>query len=229
MLLTGLAWGLAYAHTSAGTFRLTMIFPFVHFLAGSLLVSTATFFFVGRFLGPGIAGLPGRRRQQGLFVQPQERDQLEFGYCFDVSFRFKILIYVWSRGLTTGILIGFDSGVLSSVGVTVRGTVHIDTGDIKRVLGVIILRKYIIPRRSRVLLHNNLSRIQRYASKNFIQLSDLTSTAALPFLHHTNFLLTPLVGCVVLWIITLLGYNLPRHIIPIMIAGRGAPTAVPPT
>ena len=40
---------------------------------------------MGRLLGPGIAGLPGRRRQQGLFTQAGEGEQLEFGYCFDVS------------------------------------------------------------------------------------------------------------------------------------------------
>ncbi|KAI4149793.1 MAG: hypothetical protein LQ340_004435 [Diploschistes diacapsis] len=85
MALTGLAWGVAYAHSAAGTLRLTLIYVFVHFLAVSLLVATTAYFFVGRLLGPGIAGLPGRRRQQGLFISPQDRDSLEFGYCFDVS------------------------------------------------------------------------------------------------------------------------------------------------
>ena len=51
----------------------------------SLVVATMAFFLVGRLLGPGIAGLPGRRRQQGLFAQAGEGEQLEFGYCFDVS------------------------------------------------------------------------------------------------------------------------------------------------
>ena len=86
MALTGLAWGVANAHSAAGTVRLTFIYVFVHFLAVSLLVATAAFFGVGRLLGGrGIAGLPGRRRQTGLFVSPQERESLEFGYCFDVS------------------------------------------------------------------------------------------------------------------------------------------------
>ena len=85
MLLTGLAWGVAHSYSPVGIFRLTLIYPFIHFLAMSLVVSTIAFFFVGRLLGPGIAGLPGKRRQQGLFVQPQDRDALEFGYCFDVS------------------------------------------------------------------------------------------------------------------------------------------------
>ena len=85
MLITGLAWGIAYTSSVAATVRLTLLFIFVHFLAVSLLVATGAFFLVGRLLGPGIAGLPGRRRQQGLFTPQGEGEQLEFGYCFDVS------------------------------------------------------------------------------------------------------------------------------------------------
>ena len=84
MLLTGLAWGVATTYSAAGIVRLTLIYVFVHFLAISLLVATVAYFLMGRLLGHGIAGLPGRRRQQGLFVQAEDREQLEFGYCFDV-------------------------------------------------------------------------------------------------------------------------------------------------
>ena len=66
------------------------MFIFVHFLAGSLVVSAIAYFVVGRLLGPGVAGLPGRRRQQGLFGPAggtKEAEALEFGYCFDVSIR----------------------------------------------------------------------------------------------------------------------------------------------
>ena len=85
MLLTGLAWGIPYTASFAATLRLTLLFVFVHFIAISVLVATASFFLVGRLLGPGIAGLPGRRRQQGLFTPVGEAETLEFGYCFDVS------------------------------------------------------------------------------------------------------------------------------------------------
>lgn len=85
MLLTGVAWGIAYTTSVGATVRLTLLFVFAHFLVVSLLVATAAFFLVGRLLGPGIAGLPGRRRQHGLFTQVGEGEQLEFGYCFDVS------------------------------------------------------------------------------------------------------------------------------------------------
>ena len=65
------------------------MFVFVHFLAGSLLISTLAYFVVGKILGPGIAGMPGRRRQQGLFGPPGDSraEVLEFGYCFDVAIR----------------------------------------------------------------------------------------------------------------------------------------------
>ena len=85
MLLTGLAWGIAYTPSVASTVRLTLLFVFLHFIATSVLVATASFFLVGKLLGPGIAGLPGRRRQQGLFTPVGEAETLEFGYCFDVS------------------------------------------------------------------------------------------------------------------------------------------------
>lgn len=85
MFLTGIAWGIASTPSISAAVRLTLLFVFVHFLAISLLVATAAYFFVGRLLGPGIAGLPGRRRQQGLFTQVGDGEQLEFGYCFDVS------------------------------------------------------------------------------------------------------------------------------------------------
>ncbi|KAF2399851.1 hypothetical protein EJ06DRAFT_530640 [Trichodelitschia bisporula] len=84
LLLTSIAWGLAYANGFSKVFRITLVFIFGHFIGNSLLISTLAYFFVGRLLGPGVPGLPGRRRQ-GLFTQPGEGDQLEFGYCFDVS------------------------------------------------------------------------------------------------------------------------------------------------
>jgi hypothetical protein len=95
LLLTALAWGLAYAPSFGSIVRLSLLFIFLHFLGSSLLVSTIGYFVVGRLFGPNgaaasITGLRirGRRRgaAQGLFTQPGEKDQLEFGYCFDVRF-----------------------------------------------------------------------------------------------------------------------------------------------
>lgn len=102
MLLTGVAWGIAYTSSAGATVRLTLLFVFVHFLTVSLLVATAAFFLVGRLLGPGIAGLPGRRRQQGLFTQAGEGEQLEFGYCFDVSGRQAVRVDSDAMSLTSG-------------------------------------------------------------------------------------------------------------------------------
>lgn len=94
MLLTALGWGLAYADGFSKTLRITLVFVFGHFLLSSLLVSTAAYFLVGKLLGPGIAGLPGRSRRAGLFGPPgnDPQDQLEFGYCFDVCARTEAVI-----------------------------------------------------------------------------------------------------------------------------------------
>lgn len=100
----------------------------------SLLVATAAFFLVGRLLGPGIAGLPGRRRQQGLFTQAGEGEQLEFGYCFDVSGGTDRL---WKSERKTGTVLtrldceGCDTSVLSGLGVAVRYAVHPLAADIE--------------------------------------------------------------------------------------------------
>ena len=75
---------MAYTPSPAAIVRLVLIFVFVHFLASSLIISTLAYFLMGRLLGPGVAGLP-RRRRQGLFGQVEGADQLEFGYCFDVG------------------------------------------------------------------------------------------------------------------------------------------------
>ena len=95
LLLTALAWGLAYTPSFGAIVRLSLLFIFVHFIGSSLLISTIGYFAIGRLFGPngaaasltGLRGSRSRRRgaAQGLFVQPGEKDQLEFGYCFDVG------------------------------------------------------------------------------------------------------------------------------------------------
>ena len=85
MALTGIAWGVWAGAGATGVLQLTIVYVFGHFLAFSLTFATIAYFLVGKFLGPGIAGLPRRRRQTGLFIAANERETLEFGYCFDVS------------------------------------------------------------------------------------------------------------------------------------------------
>ncbi|KAK4556348.1 hypothetical protein LTR86_006492 [Recurvomyces mirabilis] len=70
-------------------YHVSFFFVLVHFLGTSLLVSTLMYFLVGRVLG---------RKRQGLFGPPiggqgsagtggAQGEELEFGYCFDVSIR----------------------------------------------------------------------------------------------------------------------------------------------
>ena len=42
---------------------------------------------------------------------------------------------------------------------------------------------------------------------------------ALPFLQHTELLLTPIPILVILWFISLFGFSMPRHLAPILWAG----------
>lgn len=91
-----------------------LLFVFVHFIGSSLLVSSIGYFVIGRLFGPngaaasmtGLRGSRGRRRgaAQGLFMQPGEKDQLEFGYCFDVglvSLAMEPSWLIWSSANTT--------------------------------------------------------------------------------------------------------------------------------
>ncbi|QIX00186.1 hypothetical protein AMS68_005703 [Peltaster fructicola] len=86
LLLTGLAWGIAYADGFGRTIRVAFVFVFGHFLGTSLLISTLMFFLVGRVLG---------KRRQGLFDSPGSEEGLEFGYCFDVAIRAFLPVWVF--------------------------------------------------------------------------------------------------------------------------------------
>ena len=44
----------------------------------------------------------------------------------------------------------------------------------------------------------------------------------LPFLHHTQFILLPLVGLGVVYVVSLFGFNVPKHVAPLLVlGGRG--------
>lgn len=97
LLLTSLAWSLAYAHASpAHVLRIAFFFVFVHCLAASLVVAGVMYVALPRLLGPKgllVGRIPGGRRR-GLFAQVEAGgvgEELEFGYCFDVSF--VVLVY----------------------------------------------------------------------------------------------------------------------------------------
>jgi len=42
----------------------------------------------------------------------------------------------------------------------------------------------------------------------------LTKLIALPFLHHTQFLLSPLLVCGILWFASLFGVSIPQLVMP---------------
>ncbi|RMX98289.1 hypothetical protein D0867_12491 [Hortaea werneckii] len=85
--LTGLAWGLAYADGFGRAVKISFAFVLFHLLGSSVIVSTLMYFLVGKVLG---------KRRQGLFGPPNGgEEELEFGYCFDVSIRAFTPIWVF--------------------------------------------------------------------------------------------------------------------------------------
>ena len=50
-------------------------------------------------------------------------------------------------------------------------------------------------------------------------ISLIPTRPALPFLHHTELLLSPTFVYAILWIISLFGFNIPKHILPLLTIG----------
>ncbi|OJD13588.1 hypothetical protein AJ78_05957 [Emergomyces pasteurianus Ep9510] len=188
LLLTAFAWGLAYTPSFGAIVRLSFLFIFVHFIGSSLLVSTLAYFLVGRLFGPGgpaarigewrggrtILGKTRRRgAAQGLFAQPGEKEQVEFGYCFDVSIRafFPLYLHLYVlQFLLLPILTRNSSSSESS------------PSTLATVLGNTLY----------------LSALTYYAVITFLGYN------ALPFLHHTEILLVPILILAVLWLVSLI-------------------------
>ncbi|KAJ5152879.1 uncharacterized protein N7482_009357 [Penicillium canariense] len=177
LLLTALAWGLAYTPSFGAIVRLSLLFIFVHFIGSSLLISAIGYFAIGRLFGPngpaaslaGLRGSRGRRRgaAQGLFVQPGEKDQLEFGYCFDVSNRafFPLYLHLYVvQFLLLPLLTRSPSNFLAT------------------------------------FLGNSLylSALIYYTYITFLGYN------ALPFLHNTELLLIPILFFAALWLVSLI-------------------------
>lgn len=67
-------------------------------------------------------------------------------------------------------------------------------------------------------------RAQAYFGKSNQTLT--SSLPALPFLHHTELLLSPVVVFTILWFVSLFGFNLPKHLAPVLWAGAKLRKAV---
>ncbi|KAL4973229.1 UNC-50 [Aspergillus desertorum] len=176
LLLTALAWGVAYAPSFGSIMRLFFQFVFVHFIGSSLLVSTIGYFVIGRLFGPNgaaasITGLRfrGRRRgaAQGLFMQPGEKDQLEFGYCFDVSNRAFFPLYLQLYVVQFLLLPLLTRSPSDFLTIFLGNTLY-------------------------------LSALTYYTYITFLGYN------ALPFLHNTELLLLPILLFAILWLTSLI-------------------------
>ncbi|KAH8688853.1 putative integral membrane protein [Talaromyces proteolyticus] len=187
LLLTALAWGLAYSPHFGSIIRISFLFVFVHFIGTSLVISTFGYFLIGRIFGPngpaanltGLRGASSRARRrgaaQGLFVQPGEKEQIEFGYCFDVSNRAFFPLY----------------------------------------LHLYVVQFLLLPLLTRdppnfftTFLGNTLylSALLYYTYITFLGYN------ALPFLHNTELLLLPILVLSILWLFSLIaGWNVVTH------------------
>ncbi|KAJ6153809.1 hypothetical protein N7470_006768, partial [Penicillium chermesinum] len=186
LLLTALAWGLAYTPSFGAIIRLSLLFVFLHFIGSSLVVSAIGYFVIGRLFGPngaaasltGLRGSRGRRRgaAQGLFVQPGEKDQLEFGYCFDKL--------TWLSNW-----LGLEPRFLPSVPPPLCGAIYPSPPLTRNPSNFLA-----------TFLGNTLylSALIYYTYITFLGYN------ALPFLHNTELLLVPILVFAVLWVISLI-------------------------
>ncbi|EED14086.1 integral membrane protein, putative [Talaromyces stipitatus ATCC 10500] len=182
LLLTALAWGLAYSPSFGSIFRLSILFVFVHFIGTSLLISTIAYFAVGRIFGPkgaaaSLTGLsrgsrmPRRGAAQGLFAQPGEKEQIEFGYCFDVSNRAFFPLYLHLYVLQFLLLPILTRNPPNFLTTFLGNTLY-------------------------------LSALLYYTYITFLGYN------ALPFLHNTELLLLPILVLSILWLVSLIaGWN----------------------
>ncbi|KKZ66446.1 hypothetical protein EMCG_07838 [[Emmonsia] crescens] len=188
LLLTALAWGLAYTPSFGAIVRLSFLFIFIHFIGSSLLISTLAYFLIGRLFGPGgpaarigewrggraILGRTRRRgAAQGLFAQPGEKEQVEFGYCFDVSNRAFFPLYLHLYVLQF---------LLLPILTRNSSTSESSPSTLATVLGNTLY----------------LSALTYYTYITFLGYN------ALPFLHHTELLLVPILILAVLWLVSLI-------------------------
>jgi len=185
LLLTALAWGLAYTPSFGAIVRLSLLFVIVHFIGTSLFVSTLAYLVIGKLFGPNgaasklavLRGTSARRRgaAQGLFAQPGEKEQLEFGYCFDVSNRAFFPLYLHLYVLQFLLLPLLTRSPSDFLATFLGNTLY-------------------------------LSALTYYFYITFLGYNSL------PFLHNTELLLAPIVILTVLWVVSLIvGWNVVTH------------------
>ncbi len=190
LLLTSFAWAIAYSLSPSSTLKLALMFIFVHFLGASLFYATVAYFLVGRFLTsnrsvPGLLPSRMRRRQQGLFAPPPPARAATAANGLSGS---ESLEFGYS----------FDVGIRAFFPVYVL---------------LFVVQFLFMP----ALAHPNL--LSTFFANTLYLAAHVYWTViiflgynSLHFLHHTEWLLTPLVAWVVLWLVaTVSGFNMAMH------------------
>lgn len=163
------------------------MFIFVHFLGGSLFYATLAYFLVGRFLSsqrrvPGLLPSRIRRRQQGLFAPPPPATT--------------------ATGPAGGEALEF--GYSFDVGIRAFFPVYV----LLYVVQFLFMPALAHPNLASTFFANTLY-LAAYVYWTVIIFLGYNS---LHFLHHTEWLLTPLVAWLVLWLVaTVGGLNMAMH------------------
>lgn len=111
-------------------------------------------------MGPGIRGLPGRSRRQGLFGPPgnDALEQLEFGYCFDV----RLLGRRKRQTTLADTYPGLNTRLLPCMGVFIRDPVPAHARHCARLLALTLCRQLVVSGGVRLLLCDIFLGLQRY-------------------------------------------------------------------
>ncbi|EPS44636.1 hypothetical protein H072_1387 [Dactylellina haptotyla CBS 200.50] len=173
LVLTSIAWGLAYTPSFLSIARLALVLTFVHFLSGALFVATLGWYLAPRFLRKGRTGRFGT-------VPTAGEGELEWAYCFDVAVRAFFVAFFF----------------------------------------LYIVQFFLMPLLSRnwwisLFIGNTLYLV----AFSFYCVVTFLGYNALPFLSHTEVILSPIVGFVAIWVVSLFGINIARNIAPLLIKG----------
>ena len=146
---------------------------------------------------------------------------LEFGYCFDVAIRAFLPVWLWlyvvqfllmpvvARDYWLSLFLG------NSLYLVAFGYYFVIT-----FLGYNGMFGHLV----HLLFSPSLLLFPSASSPRSVLLTVLVSdsiTTALPFLHHTHLLLSPIAVLVILWFASLFGLNLPKHFAPVLWTGAG--------
>ncbi|KAK9458035.1 UNC-50 family-domain-containing protein [Dipodascopsis uninucleata] len=164
LILSALAWGIAYSPGFVPIIKLMFNMVFIDFLVSGIIAASVGWYIASRFLRQ-------KTGRNSLSISQQDNN-VEWGYCFDVHCNSFLVIWFWLY-------------VVQFI-----------------MLPIIIKDSWIS------LFLGNL--LYLCAFSYYVVITFL-GYSALPFLENTEFILSPILLFVVLFVISLFGFNIPKH------------------